>query len=270
MKKRLILLLIFIPLLAMGILTGMLVRESHHEQVNHELLVAIKINNISEALTALKAGADPNAYDDSSKIPLSLGEQGKQLFDKILHRNIEPTHHHFLTALPLHISWSNKDEPAFVKALLDAGAAPDMDGNYLYAISLVVDKNHPQTLRFLLKQANNSQQLDKRAGHGLLLIAVLKGSNECIPLLIEAGADVNAPGDQGLTPLHHACQTDHEATVQVLLQHHADISLRDDKGNTPLDVALLHKRSRTAELLRKAGAKTGKELDSETEKGKKR
>lgn len=57
--------------------------------------------------------------------------------------------------------------------------------------------------------------------------------------LIERGADVNAPGSQGWTPLMWACLEDHEddpsESVWALLDAGADPSLKDARGEGPGD-----------------------------------
>jgi ankyrin repeat protein len=54
---------------------------------------------------------------------------------------------------------------------------------------------------------------------------------------LKGGADVNAKGPYGATPLRVASQNGHTAVVQALLAKGADVKLKDSKGNTPLDYA---------------------------------
>ncbi len=51
--------------------------------------------------------------------------------------------------------------------------------------------------------------------------------------LINSGADVNAAGVGGYTPLHFASQNDHAAVVKLLLEHHDEVESVDSWGNTP-------------------------------------
>lgn len=56
-------------------------------------------------------------------------------------------------------------------------------------------------------------------------------------LLVQAGADVNAKGEFGMTPLHMACSWGHPDMVVFLHEHGADISAEDDYGRTPIELA---------------------------------
>jgi len=85
-----------------------------------------------------------------------------------------------------------------------------------------------------------------------------RGHKEIVELLITAGADVNAKGDYGWTPLHKAAAAfeDHKEVVELLIAKGADVNAKDMHGETPLDMTY----GETADLLRKHGGKTGEEL----------
>jgi len=54
--------------------------------------------------------------------------------------------------------------------------------------------------------------------------------------LLEAGADVNIPGERGDTPLHQAIQMGEFRIARQLLAAGADLEARNDEGNTPRDL----------------------------------
>ena len=82
------------------------------------------------------------------------------------------------------------------------------------------------------------------------------GHKEIVALLIAKGADVNAKkGDDGETPLHHAAFGGYKEIAELLIAKGADVNAKRDDGKTPLDVAIGRKRTETADLLRKHGAK---------------
>lgn len=70
-------------------------------------------------------------------------------------------------------------------------------------------------------------------------IAAVRGAIEDISLLLDNGADVNAPGEHGYTPLHDAVEQGHLSAVQFLLSRGANVSSKSDDGITPLELAEL-------------------------------
>ena len=80
---------------------------------------------------------------------------------------------------------------------------------------------------------------------------------EEMKLMIEHGADVNAEGGVGWTPLHWACICSSLETVQLLLASGAGVSrytAEPNGGETPLHKAVFHDRADVVEELRKRGA----------------
>src|ERR1035437_549191 len=61
-----------------------------------------------------------------------------------------------------------------------------------------------------------------------------KGTYQVVEFLLTNKADVNAKGNDGLTPLLSAASTDHTDIAKLLLDNKADVSARDDGSNTPL------------------------------------
>jgi len=96
-----------------------------------------------------------------------------------------------------------------------------------------------------------------------LHFAASKGHKEIVELLIAKGPDVNAKDDWGKTPLHYAANHGHKVIVEPLIANGADVNPKDEDGETPLDWAILAKHTKTADLLRKHGGKTGAELKAE-------
>ena len=90
--------------------------------------------------------------------------------------------------------------------------------------------------------------------------AVQKGNIEAVKQHIAAGTDVNAKGGViGGTPLHGAVTFGHKEIVELLIAKGADVNAKGVDGITPLDLATTfrHRRTETADLLRKHGGKHG-------------
>jgi len=78
---------------------------------------------------------------------------------------------------------------------------------------------------------------------------------EKIRLLAAAGADPNARGKLGRTPLIEAAELGDVKHVKVLLAVGADVRLKDESGNTALRVAALQHHQTVIRLLKQAGAR---------------
>jgi len=97
--------------------------------------------------------------------------------------------------------------------------------------------------------------------------AVKTENIEAVKQHLDAGADVNAKGQYGRTPLHYAASRGLKKIIELVIARGADVNTKievgDYKGQTPLDGAIQWNRTETADLLRKHGGKTAEELKAE-------
>lgn len=85
-----------------------------------------------------------------------------------------------------------------------------------------------------------------------LHIVAAWGDAEAVDALVRAGADVNAVGDRGRTPLF--C-TDRVEVANLLVAAGADVSHRDDQGMTIKELANVLERSDIERWLSRNSAK---------------
>ncbi len=84
--------------------------------------------------------------------------------------------------------------------------------------------------------------------------AILRRKHEIVGLLLEAGAEINAPDSANRTPLHMAVERGDAAIVAILLARKADTTRRDRTGWTPLHHAAAKDQIEIARLLLDSGA----------------
>jgi ankyrin repeat protein len=100
-------------------------------------------------------------------------------------------------------------------------------------------------------------EMDARGiiGETPLILAILQGHAGMAELLIAQGADVMARNERGLTPLHAAAYSGSADLARLLLDHGAALEdLANVSGATPLIVAAEENHVAVAELLIARGA----------------
>jgi ankyrin repeat protein len=109
--------------------------------------------------------------------------------------------------------------------MLPRACRPDVSSNELHRVQV------------LLEYGANLEDRD-RHGHTALHYAVRSGQLPLIILLLERGADPNAPDAKGLTPLLHLAKTrsrlDPLAVLELLVAHGAQVDARDEQEGTLL------------------------------------
>jgi quinoprotein dehydrogenase-associated probable ABC transporter substrate-binding protein len=88
----------------------------------------------------------------------------------------------------------------------------------------------------------------------LLSSAVIASDMDRIKLLVEKGADVNAPDPQGWTPLQNAARQKKDGLIKELIKLGADPNRADDSGMTPLVAALMRDHVASVKALVENGA----------------
>ena len=125
-------------------------------------------------------------------------------------------------------------------------------------LDMAIGLEHSETVDLLRKHGGK---------YGTIEGAASGGDIEAVKEFLVAGADVNAIDWRGMTHLHDAASRGHKEIVELLIAKGADVNAkseavggRGDYGWTPLNYAISDKHPETAELLRKHGGKTEKEL----------
>ncbi|CAM9818886.1 unnamed protein product [Ectocarpus sp. 12 AP-2014] len=234
--------------------------------------IASFYGNVSMMETLLKHGADPNTRSWRNLTALHKAAEGNEAeaidvlvkagavisgpagFDSAVHSAVDGCAADAIKALARHgadLDWHEEvgETPLFravqwrhleaVKALLAAGANPNMSGNnetVLFAsISSDISEIHWGVLRALLESGAKVNAANDDSD------TPLHAAANCHPWAVDAlvrlGAKV-VPDSNGWTPLHAACSFHNLKTVAALLRHGSAINALDQNGNTPLHMAV--------------------------------
>ena len=93
-----------------------------------------------------------------------------------------------------------------------------------------------------------------RDGLTPLILAVIRGHEECVRILLPEGASVNESADDGVTALFYSANTGNFRCLKILLEAGADVNMSDSSNRTPLWAAGKTGRSECLDALISAGA----------------
>ncbi|XP_068619064.1 transient receptor potential channel pyrexia isoform X2 [Battus philenor] len=186
----------------------------------------------------LDHGADPNKWDsltEKKATPLHCAASAKCLkCVKVLINHGADVNAGLSERSPLHYAVLS-DAPEVVGALLEAGACPDTPQVFTETPLHVAASLGSDSCMKLLLDAG----ADVRAALGpgrttALHLAAVDGHAECAKLLLDHGAHIDCPNSRGQTSLHLAALAQSIEVVELLVGRRADIQARDIDGRTPL------------------------------------
>jgi ankyrin repeat protein len=100
----------------------------------------------------------------------------------------------------------------------------------------------------------NSIEQKSIFGNTPLIVAAGWGNVDAVRILLDAGANIDATGEDHDTALHRAIAVEALDVVQMLIDRGASVEMADAHGETPRDVAEDAKDLRIRELLRRTTA----------------
>ncbi len=102
---------------------------------------------------------------------------------------------------------------------------------------------HPEMVQFLIENGADVHEQDAYGFTALHFAAFSykdKEGADCIELLMQAGANINAVCHQGNTPLMYATRSGNAECIKALRSFGADFSIANKNGMTPLKSMLWH------------------------------
>jgi ankyrin repeat protein len=161
---------------------------------------------------------------------------------------------------PLHVAVFFKKYDA-VRALLKAGANPNAIEHERYdPVTIASVANDVDMLKILLEGGASARNITSRYDGSALIAAAHLGHVEIVKLLIAAKAPLNHVNNLGWTALMESIVlgtggANHTATLRALVEAGADVNIPDRQKITPLQHARRRGYGEMARILEAAGAR---------------
>ena len=136
--------------------------------------------------------------------------------------------------------------------LLANGADPyTVDVQLVGPVSNASDRGHTGCVTLLLEAGGDPDPIRPGLKKGSPLNCAARNASDplLIKTLLDFGADIEACGVDGITPLLHAARTDSVSFAQILLKYGAFIYAMSSAEQTPLTMAITHNSHRVLQLL---------------------
>jgi len=111
---------------------------------------------------------------------------------------------------------------------------------------------HREAARLLIAAGADLHATGQNETANMPLHAAVAGKRqELVEMLVEQGANIDATDGRGWTPLNLAAHEGPVATIEYLLAHDADVTLANNDGRTPLETAEHEGRADEVDVLRR-------------------
>jgi ankyrin repeat protein len=211
--------------------------------------------NLSLMTVLAYAGADiscPNDYIGKTPIQMALAT-GKEGIEEWFQNQKKPTTREDLTQAML-LACARGDLEA-TKALLVKGA--DVNGVCMERTALIsaCTTNNVALIKLLLAKKADVNKVPYDDSYSPLGTACMYGYLDVLPVLLQAGANINQKNYYGQTALHLAIEHYRAEVVYWLLsQHGIDVKAKDGDGHTALHMATRQNNMKMVLKLIQAGA----------------
>lgn len=223
-------------------------------------IAALRSNDVAVIHALLRAGADINARDAGGTTPATEAAGNNHGNAEIFATLVDAGGIWDHTAV--HAGAVNSNDALF-PMLVEAGADPNARAGTLRGTPFHMAAADCGTRRGvcsslaaripILVDAGADMQLRDARGDTVLHYAARQNGAEAVEALLSAGMDIDARNDDGATPLHLAAGAEHGlGAVSTLLQAGADPNVTDNLGRTPLQWAKTTGWEDNAEALRRA------------------
>lgn len=181
------------------------------------LYYAVEKGHVEKALALIAAGANVNAKDRRGRTILmeAIKRKNDLIVDALLAAGADI---HATTrsgvcrnALVVAAAYGRVE---YIPKLVALGA--DVRENNSDCLVNAISSNHPEVVALLLQLGADPSQFRNSQGRTLLMECAFFGEEQLVRVLLEAGADVNARNNSGLTALDIAIEEEHHGVAAIL------------------------------------------------------
>lgn len=220
---------------------------------------AVREDDMDMADRLIRAGADVKSANRYGVSPLSLAcvNGDPAMIERLLKAGADPNAEGTEGETPL-MTVAHTGNADAAKVLLDHGAKVDARESWHgeTALMLAAAERHPAMLKVLLAHGADvnavstvvkwerqvtAEPRDKwlpLGGFTALMFAARENCVDCLPILADAGANLNLPDPDGLTPMVDSIINGHYDVARYLLDRGADPNLVDKTGRAALYAAV--------------------------------
>ena len=222
--------------------------------------VAVMNDHYDLAVALLEAGADPDAADRTGMTALygavEAANVGNVIGRPSVPRNDEHDAIDFARAALAH--GADPDARLTAPILAQHHGFPDRSLGAGTTPLMRAARGHDLDFIALLLEAGASAAARQGDGSGVLHVmagarparsdADLAVQRDVLDALLEAGAEIEAVGTDGQTPLHRAARGGNASFINALFERGARLDARDKDGLTPYDLVAAPGRSNNPEI----------------------
>ncbi|CAM9469850.1 unnamed protein product, partial [Scytosiphon promiscuus] len=229
---------------------------------NRDVYLAATAGNLGALKTALAAGGNPNWYnksDDGATALHAAASGGHAACIEVLLQNGAVIEERLLTnnnsALHSAAGGGSSAHLEAAKVLVRASASVNIGNSYGNApINAALIAGNREAVELLLESGADVHWTNNKGSSLLHFVgystAMSSAEKKALALkLVEAGVNIDAKDEDGMTPLHVVSQSGDKELATFLYENGADITLRDSKGNTPLQWAQINSHTAVSSLL---------------------